>query len=141
MKKIRNEKELKARIDELIVTRELEKQDLKEHFALVKETFRPKNLIKSTIREITSAPGVKGKFMTVLLGLAAGYLAKRVVFGSNGNPIRKMAGTLLQMGVAGMISKNSGTLKDLGSSLLSKVINRSKGKYVEEERLDGVEHY
>lgn len=141
MKKIRNERELKARIDELMVTKELEKHDLKEHFVLVKETFRPKNLIRSTIREVTSAPGVKGKFMTVVLGLTAGYLAKKAIFGTSHNPIRKMAGTLLQMGIAGMISKNSGTLKDIGSSLLSKVINRSKRKYVEEERLDGVEHF
>lgn len=141
MKKITNAAELKQQILELEATKEYQHADLKQHFAQVREAFRPANLIKSTVRDVTSTPGIGGKLAGTLVGLLAGYLTKRVVFGSTHNPLKKMAGTLLQMGIAGTIGKNADGLKALGANLVSRVLKRSRNNVHKEDVSDRIEQY
>jgi len=137
MKRINTVAELKESIRQLEMERQNEKHALKAQFYLVRESFKPANLIQSTVREVAARPGLKGKMIIAVIGLAAGYFAKKAVFGSTHNPLKKMAGALLQMGVAGSISKNSDSLSNLGENLLKRIFTSRKQR--KEEIIDNVD--
>lgn len=137
MKSINTVAELKESIRQLEMERQNEKQALKAQFYLVRESLKPANLIQNSVREVAAKPGLKGKLIIAVIGLAAGYFTKKAVFGATHNPLKKMAGALLQMGVAGSISKNSDTLSNLGENLLKRIFTRRKQR--KEEILDNVD--
>lgn len=119
MKKISNAAELKEYISELELRRDQEKQALKDHIIGIKESLRPVNLLRQAAAGATEPASLTSKVIGSVLGLAVGYLTKKAVFGkAAANPIKKIAGTLLQMGVAGTISKNSDSIASMGSGLL-----------------------
>lgn len=128
MRKISKVEELKDRIAELELLQQQEQADLKKHLHVIRENLRPANIIMNTVKEVAVSPGIKTKFIGALLGLAAGYLAKKAVFGSTSNPLKKMAGNLIQMGLAGTISQNTDSLKALGGNLLKRILNRARKK-------------
>jgi len=131
MKNINTASELKESIRQLEMVRQNERQALKAQFYMVRESLKPANLIQSMVRDVATKPGLKGKMIIAVIGLAAGYFTKKAIFGSTHNPLKKMAGALLQMGVAGTISKNSDTLSNLGENLLSRIFTRRKQRKVE----------
>lgn len=127
MKRIENVAQLKEEIALLEIQHGMEKKALKATIAEVKDALRPVNLIKSTVKEVgSSTKDVQGRFIGAMLGLAVGYLTRKAVFGKAQGPIKKAAGTLLQMGIAGVVSRNSGGLRALGTNLLKRIINRRK---------------
>ncbi len=122
MKKITNAIELKEAIQELEIKQVNEGIAIKEQLNVIKENIKPVNLIKNTFKEAAVSSSIKDNMLTGIIGLVAGYLTKKVVFGSTVNPIKKMAGTLLQIAVAGSAPQ----IKSVGTSLLKRFFNRSK---------------
>jgi hypothetical protein len=138
MKKITNAAQLKEEIARLETQCALERAALKRSYAEVKEALRPVNLIKSTVKEVgSSTKDVQGRFIGSLLGLAVGYFTRKAVFGKAQGAVRQAAGTLLQMGIAGVVSKNAAGLRTLGSNLLTRILNRKKKE--RREILDNVD--
>ncbi|MFV8326492.1 hypothetical protein [Flavobacterium sp. ZS1P14] len=111
MKKI-NQTDL---LDETILYLEnrqaLELYALKEQFELTYESLKPLNLIKSAFTEMTTSPNLKGNIINNIVGMATGYLTKKVLVGSTHNPFKKIIGTLLQFIITNVATKHSDTLK------------------------------
>ncbi|HWY13341.1 MAG TPA: hypothetical protein VN026_18575 [Bacteroidia bacterium] len=128
MKKITNAIELKNAIHELEIKQVNEGIAIKEQLNVIKENLKPVNLIKNTFKETAGTSSLKDNMLTGVVGLVAGYLTKKVVFGSTINPIKKIAGTLLQIAVAGSAPK----IKSAGTSLLKHFFNRSREEKHEE---------
>lgn len=129
MQKITSAAQLKARIRELEITSELEREDLKAHFSHVKDSLRPYKLLQNAVKGFVSSSDTRGKVLNVLLGMAAGYITKKAVFGSTHNPLKKIAGVLLQMSVAGTVSSNGNDIQKLGSSLWKRLFKRRKEEF------------
>jgi hypothetical protein len=98
---------------------------LKEHMQTVKESLKPVNLIKGLFRQVTSAPEIKGDILGSIIGLATGYVSKKAFVGGSHNPITKIIGSLLQMGVSNVASNNSDSIKSIGEKLFQLVFKKS----------------
>jgi len=107
MEKIAAIEKLKASILLLELQQAREEVLLKEQFKITFESLQPANLIKNTFRDLTEAPDFKGNLLNTGLSMAAGYLSKKIVVGETHNPIKQILGSLLQVGITSLVSKNS----------------------------------
>lgn len=111
MKKINQTNLLDDRILYLENRQALELYALKEQFELTYESIKPFNLIKSAFTEMTTSPNIKGNIINNVLGMATGYLTKKVLVGSTHNPFKKILGTVLQFIITNVATKHSDALK------------------------------
>lgn len=121
MKKGAESNALAEAINMLRTKRELELVALRDQFHLTYESLKPINLIKHTFKEAASATEIKEGMLHNIVGLTTGYLSKAIFIGSSVNPVRKIVGTLLQLAVAVLVSKNSDSIKAAGKNILNKV--------------------
>src|ERR1035437_8473301 len=124
MKKITSIVELRESILLLEIKQANEGRLLKEQFKTTYESLRPVNLIKNKFNELTTSPDFKGKLLNATLSLAAGYLSRKVVVGATHNPLKQLLGTLLQMGVTGLVSKNADGIKSTAMHLINAVLSK-----------------
>ena len=68
---------LKKAIQFLEVEQIVKSQQLKEQFYLTYESFKPINLLKSALRNITSSSNLTNKILSAAGGLAVGYFLKK----------------------------------------------------------------
>lgn len=128
-------------LDELILLLQekqaIELKLLKDQFHITYESLRPVNLIKNTIHEVTTSEEIKEDLLKNAIGLATGYLSKKVVVGESDNPFRKLLGLFLQFAVATFVSKHAESIKAAGDNILrfvSDYINGfSQEEVIEEE--------
>jgi hypothetical protein len=90
---------------------------VKEQFSLAIESLKPVNLIKTTLKDISSSPLLVDNIVGTAIGLATGYLSKKVFIGTSGNKIKKLLGTILQFGITNVVAQNSESIKLFGRSL------------------------
>lgn len=126
MKKITALEELRASI-ELLETKQTDEAILlKEQFKVTYESLKPVNLFKKMLHEFTSDDELKSNLTDTTLGLAAGYLSKKAVIGSNTNPFKQVLGSLIQMGVSSIVSKNADGIKSTIASLISRLFLKNE---------------
>ena len=126
MQKITSVIELRESIRLLEIKHKNEGLLLKEQFNISVESIKPINLIKNTIAELVTQPDFKADLMKTTLSLAAGFLSKKIVVGSTHNPFKQMLGTLLQMGVTSIVSKNADGIKSTVSQLISNFLSKKE---------------
>lgn len=81
-------------------------QQVREKFDLTRESFRPVNLIGSSLKEIISSPNLVNNIIGVAVGLFSGYLSsKAILIGASNNKYRRIFGNVLQYGVASLVAR------------------------------------
>ena len=103
-------------------------QAVKEQFHISYESLKPINIIKNTIHDVTSSPDMKGNLLSNIIGLATGYLSRKIMIGSKGNPIKRLLGSILQFTVTNFVSRHSDSIKSSGENILQKIIKYRKEK-------------
>jgi hypothetical protein len=103
-------------------------QLLKEQFFITVESLKPSNLIKGTIKDLASSPKLYDNILSVAVGLATEYLSKKLVIGFSGGIVRKIMGTIMQLGVAGVVTKNPGVVMAFGQYLFRHIFDRKQLK-------------
>ena len=130
MGKITSVAELKSAIELLEVEHALKGQLLKEQLYLTYESLKPINVLKRTLKELTSSPYLIDNIPGTIMGLPSGYLSKKLFTGGSGNIFRKLLGSILQFGVTNVVAKNSDVIKSTGLAIfqhfLQKKIMNSK---------------
>lgn len=126
MQKITSIAELRESIALLEIKQSVDGVLLKEQFKETYESIKPINLIKNTLKDLTSAPDLKGDLLNASLSLAAGYLSKKVAVGSTSNPFKQILGTLLQMGVTHIVAKNADGIKSSTMSILNNLFTKKE---------------
>jgi len=111
MEKIMSHAELKEQILLLEIKQVNEKYLLEDQFKESYESLKPSTLIKNTIRNITALPDLKENLLNTTMSIAAGFLTKKVAIGRTHNPLKQLLGTLLQIGVTSLVSKNADEIK------------------------------
>lgn len=124
MEKITSLIKLKESIILLEMRQDYEKQLLKDQFKTTYQNLRPANLIKETFKELVKAPDFKGNLLNTVLSIATGYLSKKIIIGGTHNPIKQLLGTVLQMGVTGIVAKNTDDIKSTAMNLLQHFLKR-----------------
>lgn len=105
-----------------------EEKMLKEQFLLAYNSIKPINLIKSTIKEAGSSPDLRTNILNTGVGLAAGYLTKKLFIGISNNPLKKIIGGVLMFGITNLVTKNPDVVKAFGQNLLRIITSRSGDK-------------
>ena len=93
MEKITSATGLKNAILSLETDQAIQGQLLKEQFHFAYESIKPVNLIKSTLKDVASSPYLIDNILGTAIGLATGYLSKKIFIGSSGNLFRKLLGS------------------------------------------------
>ena len=117
MQKITSIADLKNAIQLTEVEQTLKGKELKEQFYLTWQSFKPVNLITSTLNDIAKSPYLVDNIVGTAIGLASGYFSKRLFIGASGNKIRKLIGLVLQFGITNVVAQNSDSLKSMGRSV------------------------
>jgi hypothetical protein len=60
----------------------------------------------------------KQSLLDPAIGLATGFLIKKVLFGSISNPLVKVAATILQTGISAWVTEHPGPVKNAGRSII-----------------------
>jgi hypothetical protein len=126
MEKITSATGLKDAILLLEADQVMQGQLLKEQFSSIYESFKPVNLIKNSLKDLASSPYLIDNILATAIGLATGFLSKKIFVGSSGNLFRKLLGSFLQAGVTNTVSQHPDTLKSFGQ-LIFQYFLRKRG--------------
>ncbi len=106
MKTIHKTEDLKSAILELEAKKMVSEEALKKQFHDTVETFKPSNILKNTVSEVSASPQFKHNILNLVLGLGAGYLTKKIAVGRKAGLFARTMGTALQFGVTSLVAKN-----------------------------------
>ncbi|MGI8584696.1 MAG: hypothetical protein ACR2KX_21110 [Chitinophagaceae bacterium] len=106
MKTIHKTEDLKSAILELEAKKIVSEEALKKQFHDTVETFKPSNILKNTVSEVSASPQFKHNILNLVLGLGAGYLTKKIAVGRKAGLFARTVGTALQFGVTSLVAKN-----------------------------------
>jgi len=101
-------------------------KQLKAQFYAAYETFRPVNLLRSTLNDIASSPNMIENILGTSLGLAAGLASNMLFKGLAGPGIIRVLTPILQSGVTSFVAKNTGSLRTKGEIALLRIFRNKK---------------
>jgi hypothetical protein len=104
-------------------------QLLKKQSLITVEIFKPANLLKSAAKELVSSPRLIENLLGTIVGLATGFLTKKIITGSSVNIARKLLGSVLQFGVTTIATQNTDSIKTFGRFLFQRILNRNGVNY------------
>jgi hypothetical protein len=105
--------------------RNIELFELKEELDGLVDNLKPVNIIKDTIKKITSSDEIKEGIGKSVLGVAAGLLVKNLLFRNSISPLKVIGRTLVQTAVSGAVASNFDKIKLKGLNLLHHLLNRA----------------
>ncbi len=123
---INNSEELEKVIIELEKRKVVQEEHLRAAFKATRESFRPINLIKSGIRQITHTPEIRDSAIKTAAGIGIGLLTKDMFIGRAIPVIRKLISGALENGVQNGVKSTTNTIKAVGTVILNQIFKRKK---------------
>jgi hypothetical protein len=117
---------LKNAIQLLEVEQAIKGQLLKEQFQITYESLKPINMLKSTLKDIISSPSLKDNLLSTTVGLAGGYLTKKIAVGATGKIFRKLIGSVLQFGVTSVVTQHPDAIKSFGKFIIQHISRKKE---------------
>jgi hypothetical protein len=128
MQKITAAESLKASIL-LLESRQIENGKLlKEQFPIVLDSLRPINLLRKVIKELITPSDLKDDVIQTVVALISGYLSRKILVRSSGNPLFRLGGIVVQYSITRFFTKNAATIEALGRYSIKKIFGKS-GKF------------
>lgn len=124
MATINNAQELQLAIAELEARRQVEKAELEQQFRVTKQGMQPVNIIKGLFGELADSSEVKDMLINNTLGMASGFVSKKLLLGATSNPITKLLGSAVQFGIGHLVANNPGGIREIGGRLLKSIFSR-----------------
>ena len=124
MRTITSSADLKEAILILEIEQSLKGRALKQQFRVTYESLKPANLIMNTLKEITTSPNLVENLIGNILGLATGYVSKKVFVGTSGNLFRKLLGSVMHFGVTNLVSNHPDGIKSFIQLIIQKFLNK-----------------
>lgn len=116
--KINSTASLKAAIAQLTEQRALQGAELTEQVKITYESLNLLTMIKNSVLGFAEKPL---DMVGPVISLASGYLSKKIMVGGTHNPLKKLGGILLQVGVSSFVSKNTGHIRHAALNFLKKL--------------------
>jgi hypothetical protein len=126
MQNITSSAGLKNAIQLLEVEQAVNGQLLKEQFHLAYESLKPVNLLKGTLKDIAFSPYLIDYILGTAMGLATGYLSKKIAVSASGNMLRKLFGSILQFGVTNVVAQHPDAIKSLGQFIVQHIFRKKE---------------
>lgn len=112
---------------QLLETEQTDKGNLlKEQFYLTYESFKPANIIASTLNDISKSPFLIDNILGGALGLVSGFYSNKLMLNPSGNKLKKLLGVALQFGVTNLVAQHQGTLRAIGTVIFRHFTSRKK---------------
>ena len=100
---------------------------IKEQFHAIYNELRPQNIAHEVIEEDDSVPEKGRKMVNNAIGVAVGFLARRMIMGTPHTPVKKLIGRLMQSAVANVVAdKHADTIKSTGNTLMKRIMKYRK---------------
>ena len=96
-------------------------QQLKEQSLQSIEILKPVNILKSAVKDFVSSPHLLDNVIDTGVGLATGFLTKKIFIGSSVNVIRKLLGGVLQLGITSMATQNSDFIRSFSRFVFHRI--------------------
>lgn len=109
MKQITNLHELQAAIREMEMVQMHRKQALLKQLDVTKQSFKPINLIKSSLREWAGDKDSRNSIIQTAASIGLGFLTKNMVAGKSASAAKNLLGGLLETGIQNL--SGSDTIK------------------------------
>jgi len=106
--KIKNRAALVSVIAALEEKRVREKQGIEDSFHSITESLRPLQLIKRAYNKVQLPAGLAGNVVKVISVVGIGFVSKKLLMGKSNSLIKKIAGLLIELGVANLLTKKKG---------------------------------
>jgi len=103
-------------------------QLLKEQLYFTLENLKPANLIKGTLKDLASSPKLYENVLGTVVGIATGYLSKKIIVGFSGGIISKIFGSILQIGVTSAVAQNPAPVAKFGKFVFNRVFRAKQLK-------------
>ena len=113
---IKNQRDLNLAIASLEKKTDVQKTIIADSFEDLGENLKPVNLIKNH-KEI---------ILIAALGLGSGFLIRRLLLRKSTGVIVKMAGTLIQWGLTGLMTKNAEKIRASAGPIARRILKRNK---------------
>jgi hypothetical protein len=126
MQNITSIAELKDAIQVLEVEQVIKEQILREQLYVTYESLKPINILKKTLKEISSSPYLIDNISGTAMGLASGFLSKKIFVGASGSLFRKLIGSFLQFGITNVVAQNSSIIKSIGQAIFQYFIRKKE---------------
>lgn len=114
---------LKETIRLLEIKQAREGEELKEQFRLTIESLKPSNILKNSLRELTTSVEVKNSLFETIMSIISGYITKKIMIKSDGNPFLKIFGALLQFSITSLMAKNAEAIRLYITQLIEKFLH------------------
>lgn len=102
---IANTTDLSTAIKRLERKKNILEEGLKDHFHILLEDLKPKNILKHTLDEVQESTQLKHNLLKVAVGLGAGYFSRKMIVGKSAGLVKKALGTALQYGITNFVAK------------------------------------
>jgi uncharacterized coiled-coil protein SlyX len=106
MQKITNLSDLKASIKELEMKTSQQEQLLKNESKSTVSHYKPMNLLRMGLQKVIKTPDVRYTLVNTFIGLAAGYIAQKVIMGKSRNIFRRTIAAAVQTALVRIAYKN-----------------------------------
>lgn len=92
----------------------------------LRESIKPSNIIKNTIKSVTDSKNVNSGLGKTVVGFATGLLIKKIFFRKTLNPLKMAAGYLLQTGVTVVVANNTDKISFMGKKLIRTIFSKAR---------------
>jgi hypothetical protein len=89
------------------------------------ESLNPLHFLNKIIFESSSSSGLGKKLLGSVLAILTGYLSRKIVQRSSGNPLLRVAGIFVQQGVTNFVANNSEAIKKLSLYFIKRFFSYS----------------
>jgi len=125
---IKTTSDLQAAIALLEVDVSVKKRILTDQYHSTSESLKPVNVIKSAFQKMVDSGGLADKIIGTSVGFGAGVLSKNILIGKSTNIFKRLLGTVIELAVTNVVSKNSEGIKEKGLNLLRRFTNNNHEK-------------
>ena len=126
MENISSSAELQDAIQLLEAEQTVKLKLMKDQFHRAYESLSPVNLIESTLKNIASSPYLIDNIWGTSIGLATGYLSKKVVVGMSGSKLRRFFGAIMQLGITNLVAQNPSVIKNFGKYIYQHISHKKR---------------
>lgn len=127
MQNITSTTELKRAIEVLEAEHLLIENELKKQFSHTYELLKPVNILRDILGELTSSSFLIDNILSTATGLVSGFVSQKIVSGSSASKLRKLLGSVIQLGVTSFVAKHSGKIKAYTELIIKYFIHIKKG--------------
>jgi hypothetical protein len=126
MQNIKSIRDLQEAIRNLEIEQAAKGLLLKEQFHQTYESLKPVSFLKSTLKDITSSSFLFDNVLSTSIGIASGYLTKKIVIGTSANIFRRLLGTIMQIGVTSTVSQHQEAIKTFGQFIIQHILSKKE---------------